>query len=174
MLREIICLLLVVLLAAGDALAWQALAGKDAESDRANWEKVRDIGPDKEIQVETRSSDRNSSTGPVYQGHLRRWDADGLVVQLRKGREKEINKSLVLDVSLKEKGSRRKGALLGAGLGFGIGAAIGANVKIADRELTTGDRVAGAMLVGGIWAAIGALIGRAAGGTKMVTVYRAP
>jgi hypothetical protein len=96
-----------------------------------------------------------------------------LVLQLRKGADKQISKSLVQNVSLKEKGSRGKGALLGAAVGFGIGAPIGAVIKIADRNPTAGDRMAGVALVGGIWAAIGALIGRAAGGTRMTTVYQA-
>jgi hypothetical protein len=43
-LREILCTLLALSLAAGDAFAWQSPAGKDAERDRADWEKVRAIG----------------------------------------------------------------------------------------------------------------------------------
>jgi hypothetical protein len=96
-----------------------------------------------------------------------------MVLRLRKGGDMEISKSLVQYVSLREKGNRRKGALLGAAVGFGIGAAIGANIKIADREPTGGDRAAGVALVGGIWAMIGALLGRTAGGTKMTKVYQA-
>ena len=74
---------------------------------------------------------------------------------------------------LKEKNNRGKAAAIGGVVGFGIGAAIGANIKIADRNPTAGDRVAGVALVGGIWAVIGALIGRAAGGTRTMTVYHA-
>jgi hypothetical protein len=174
-LREILCALLAFSLAAGDAFAWQAPAGKDAEHDSANWEKVRDIGPDKEIQVETRAAGRDSAAGPTYRGHLRKWEPGGLVVQLRKGGDKEISKSLIQNVSLMEKCNRRKSALLGAAVGFGIGALIGANIKIADtNHPTAGDRMAGAVVVGGIWAGIGALIGRAAGGTKITPVYKAP
>ena len=43
-LREVLCALLALSLAAGDAFAWQSPAGKDAERDRADWEKVRAIG----------------------------------------------------------------------------------------------------------------------------------
>ena len=172
MLREILCALLALSLAAGDALAWQSPAGQDAERDRANWEKVRAIGPAKEIEVDMRSSDLPSATIRTHRGSLRKWQPDGLVLRLRKGGDMEIGKSLVQSVSLKEKGNRRKGALLGAAVGFGIGAAIGANIKIADRNPTGGDRAAGVALVGGIWAVIGALLGRTATGSKWTTVYQ--
>ena len=171
-LREILCVLLALSLAAGDALAWQSPAGKNAERDRANWEKVRAIGPDKEVEVTTRSSDARSGTSRSHRGSLQKWQPDGLVLRLRKGGDMEIGKSLVQSVSLKEKGNRRKGALLGAAVGFGIGAAIGANIKIADREPAGGDRAAGVALVGGIRAVIGALLGRTATGSKWTTVYQ--
>ncbi len=165
--------MLALSLAAGDAFAWQSPVGQDAESDRAVWEKVRDIAADKEIEVETREPDRLATTVPVFTGHLQKWQPDSLVLQLRNDREREISRSLVRRVSLREKGNRAKGAMWGALAGFGIGAGIGANVKIADRTPTSGDRLLGALVIGGVWAAIGALVGRQAASAKLVTVYQA-
>jgi hypothetical protein len=120
-LREILCALLALSLVAGDAFAWQLPAGKDAARDRRNWESVRDLGPDKEIDVTTRSSDLASATMRTDRGYLRKWEPDGLVLQLRKGGDKQIGKPLVQYVRLREKGNRRKDVLFGL-IWSGIGA----------------------------------------------------
>jgi hypothetical protein len=171
--REILCALLTLSLVAGDAFAWQLPPGKNAEPDRANWENVRDIGPDKEIEVETGSSDRPSATIRTDRGYMRKWEPGGLVLQLRKGGDKEISKSLIRNVSLREKGNRRKSALLGAAVGFGIGMGIGvAAFGSLDKHGGTGQKIGLGVLFGLIWGGIGALIGRAAGGTKTTTIYQ--
>jgi hypothetical protein len=85
----------------------------------------------------------------------------------------EISKSLLQYVSLGEKGSHRKNALLGAAVGLRIGAPIGATMRLADREPAGRDRMACAAVFGGIFGAIGALIGAAAGGSRTTKVYPA-
>ena len=70
-LRGILCALLALLLTAGDVSAWQTPASNDADSDRTMWEKLRDMGTDKEIEVETRSPGRDVfGTRPIFRGHL--------------------------------------------------------------------------------------------------------
>jgi hypothetical protein len=173
-LREILCALLALSLIAGDAFAWQSPAGKNAERDRANWEKVRAIGPDKLIEVDTRSSDRPSATRHTYRGHLRKWEPGGLVLQLLKGGDMEISKSQVQDVSLKEKGSRRKTAAIAGAVGFGAGMCLGvATFGTLDHYGGTGQKIGLGVLFGLIFGGVGALIGAAAGGTRMTTVYHA-
>ena len=173
-LQEILCALLTLSLVAGEAFAWQLPAGKDAARDRRNWENVRDIGPDKEIDVTTRLSDLPSATMRTDRGYVRKWEPDGLVLQLRKGGDKQIGKSLVQYVRLREKGNRRNGALVGAAVGFGIGMGIGvATLGSLDKYGSTGQKIGLGVLFGLIWGGVGALIGRTSGGTKMTTVYEA-
>jgi hypothetical protein len=105
---------------------------------------------------------------------VRKWEADGLVLQLRKGGDKQIGKSLVQSVRLREKGNRRKGALVGAAVGFGIGMGIGVAASGSlDEHGSTGQKIGLGVLLGLIWGGLGALIGRASGGTEMTTVYQA-
>lgn len=173
-LRAVLCALLALSLVAGDAFAWQSPVGKGAERDRANWEKIRAIGPDKQIEVEARSSDRPSATRRTYRGHLRKWEPDGLVLQLRDGGDREISRSLVQNVSLKEKGSRGKAAAIAGAVGFGAGMGLGvATFGSLDKHGGTGQKIGLGVLFGLIFGGVGALIGAAAGGTRMTTVYRA-
>jgi hypothetical protein len=171
--RVFLCGLLALSLIAGDALAGQMPAANDAERDRANWEKVRAITPDKQVVVETLSPGGSSDDIRTYRGQLRKWEPASFVLGTQKDGDKVIGKSLIRNVWVREKGNRGKAAAIGGAVGFGIGAAIGANIEIPDRNPTAGDRAAGVALVGGIWAVIGALIGRAAGGTRLMTVYHA-
>jgi len=173
-LRAFLCGLLTLSLVAGDALAGQSLAASNAERDRAAWEKVRAITPDQQIVVETRSSGGSSDAIRTYQGNLRKWEPDRLVLGIQKGGDREIGKSLIRYVWVKEKGNRGRAAAIGGAVGFGAGMAIGvASFGSLDKHGGTGQKIGLGTVFGLIFGGVGALIGRAAGGTRMMTVYQA-
>jgi len=172
--RPVLCTLLSFLLMGGDSPALQLAASQSGARDRADWEIVRTIGTEKQIVVEARVPDSPSSATRSYRGSLRSWEPDGLVLQLRNGREVKISKSLVQRVSVLEKGSRAKGAAIGAAAGFGIGMVVGVCAfDTLDKHGSTSEKIGLGTLFGVVWGGIGALIGRAAAGTRSTTVYQA-
>lgn len=96
-----------------------------------------------------------------------------MIVQLQKGGDIEISKFLVVDVSLREKGSRGKAAAIGGAVGFGAGMAMGvATFSSLDKHGGTGQKIGLSVLFGLVWGGAGALIGTAVGGIRVTNVYR--
>ena len=165
---------MVLLLAAGDGVAWQSPSKDAAGRGRAGWEKVRGIAPGSEIEVEVRSP-VSSAPNRSYRGRMAKWEPGALVIDTRKEGGRQIPQPDVLAVLLKEKGNRRKVAAIGGAIGFGIGMAVGAKAfGEIDTHGGTGQKIGFGALLGAVFGGIFALVGAAAGGTKMTLVYQAP
>jgi hypothetical protein len=172
--REMICMIMVLLLAAGDGVAWQSPSGDAPGRGRADWEKVRGIAPGSEIEVEVRSP-VPSAPRRSLRGRLAKWEPGALVIDTRKEGGRQIPRPDVLAVLMKERGSRRKVAAMGGAIGFGLGMAIGAKAAgELDTHGGTGQKIGIGALFGAVFGGIFALVGAAAGGTKMTLVYQAP
>lgn len=181
MLRQFLCALMALLLAGGDALAWQPasapqpVSGKRSKADtrearaQVQWEQLQTLGPEKDIEVETKSASEDPYP-KTLRGRLERWTSDGLVLQLRNGKSMEIGKSQVLAVVLREKGRPGRGAAIGGAIGFGIGIPIGA-AGAGTRDKTGSAQAEGGLVAGALFGVIGALIGRSASGTRRTTLY---
>jgi len=129
-----------------------AFPGLAADAAAGNWDRVGQIPKTQKVNIYLQSGD-------VLEGVIQDVGPDGLTF-IQKTQVTQLKRE---DIRRVTKKSRAKGALIGAAVGFGIGAPIGSQAQIADRTLTSGDRVAGVALVGGFFGAIGAAIGAGTG-----------
>jgi hypothetical protein len=121
---QILCTMLALLLAGGNAFAWQTVpapqpaSSKPSKADmrkaraQMQWDQLRAVGPEKDIEVGMRLWPNEYQK--TLRGHLERWSPGGLVLHLRNGKSVEIVKSEVQRVVLREKAKhgRRKATTL--------------------------------------------------------------
>ena len=137
-----------------------------APAQQSDWGRLRELQPGQKVVVLT-------TDGKFAEGPWQTWSENGLGIQKR-NRSHSIPMNTVRRVSVQQKGSRMRSALIGAAVGFGVAFPFGAAWAgyIVDRNsppLST--RLGLGAGVGMFGAGIGAAIGALAGGTKNVVVY---
>jgi hypothetical protein len=84
-----------------------------------DWTRVRDLPRDERLIVTLRD-------GRSIEGTLHAWSAEGIDIRQKNGEVRSADRSAVLRVGARRKGSRAKAALWGTLIGFGIAFPIGA------------------------------------------------
>ncbi|MGD0227031.1 MAG: hypothetical protein ABSF71_32290 [Terriglobia bacterium] len=100
-----------------------ALGGDD--KNQANWDKLKQLSAGQEIQVVQNDAKSSRST-------FRSVTDEAIVVSTATG-EQTVSRQNILRVSSKEKGYRKRNALIGAGIGAGAGLGIGAIMDAHDK-----------------------------------------
>lgn len=143
------------------------LLAASAIAQDSDWQTLQSLHADARVSVVMRD-------GKLVQGRFASWSPEAIGVASNRG-VRTLRAGDVRRVTVQQKSSRWKGAMVGALVGFGIGFPFGAAFAghITDRNspgfvTRTGMGAGFGMFTAGIAAPIGALTG----GKKQVTVYR--
>ena len=134
-----------------------------------DWRALESLHPDARVTALLQD-------GKYVTGQFRAWSPEGIEIASKKG-TRTLGAEEVRRLSVEQKGSRWKGALIGALIGFGVAFPFGVGFagQISDRN-NPGFAMRAGMGTGfGMFGAgIGAPLGALGGGKKNVTIYRAP
>ena len=134
-----------------------------------DWKDLESLHPDARVTALLQD-------GKYVTGQFRKWSPEGIEIASKKG-NLALGTEDVRRLSVEQKSSRWKGALIGALIGFGVAFPFGAGFAgyITDRNNPGfGTRAGMGTGFGMFGAGIGAPLGALGSGKKNVTIYRVP
>jgi hypothetical protein len=176
--RQMLCVLLALLMGAGDTFAWQSAPLPPAASegqpaakasgggDRTQWDRLKTLRPGETIWIDYMNGEQLKHA----KGEMVAWNEEGLTVRLKKS-ETVITRKDAQKVAVYGGKNHASGAGVGALIGllpallFGVGGAAGGAGGSEGKNFALAFAV-----TAGIFTAIGGAIGR----TRKATLYQAP